>query len=115
MAVFSDPGHLQQILINVLMNAIQALSGCENPQLAIFTQSAQSGAATNSLSIRDNGPGMKRETIEKAFEPFYSLRPGGTGLGLFISHELAMSNRIGMELLSEAGAGTEIRLSFPRV
>ena len=69
----------------------------------------------HSISIRDNGPGMKRETIEKAFEPFYSLRPGGTGLGLFISHELAMSNRIGMELLSEAGAGTDIRLSFPRV
>ena len=57
---------------------------------------------------------MKRETVEKAFEPFYSLRPGGTGLGLFISHELASSNKITMEILSELGAGTEIRLSFSR-
>ena len=109
--IFSDANHLQQILINVLMNAIQALSGGENPQLSIFTQS---GDETGSLSIRDNGPGMKRETVEKAFEPFYSLRPGGTGLGLFISHELASSNKITMEILSELGAGTEIRLSFSR-
>ena len=109
--VFSDANHLQQILINVLMNAIQALAGGENPQLSIFTQS---GDETGSLSIRDNGPGMKRETVEKAFEPFYSLRPGGTGLGLFISHELASSNKITMEILSELGAGTEIRLSFSR-
>ena len=109
--VFSDANHLQQILINVLMNAIQALAGGENPQLSIFTQS---GDETGSLSIRDNGPGMKRETVEKAFEPFYSLRPGGTGLGLFISHELASSNKITMEILSEPGAGTEIRLSFFR-
>ena len=109
--VFSDANHLQQILINVLMNAIQALAGGENPQLSIFTQS---GDETGSLSIRDNGPGMKRETVEKAFEPFYSLRPGGTGLGLFISHELASSNKITMEILSEPGAGTEIRLSFSR-
>ena len=109
--IFSDANHLQQILINVLMNAIQALAGGENPQLSIFTQS---GDETGSLSIRDNGPGMKRETVEKAFEPFYSLRPGGTGLGLFISHELASSNKITMEILSELGAGTEIRLSFSR-
>ena len=109
--VFSDANHLQQILINVLMNAIQALAGGENPQLSIFTQS---GDETGSLFIRDNGPGMKRETVEKAFEPFYSLRPGGTGLGLFISHELASSNKITMEILSEPGAGTEIRLSFSR-
>ena len=107
--VFSDINHLKQILINILMNSIQALQGRERPEIRIYSASENE---VNMLSICDNGPGMKQETVEKAFEPFYSLRPGGTGLGLFISNELARANRIDMKIMSESGSGTEIRLSF---
>ncbi len=107
--VRADMYQLKQVLINVILNAVQALHGRENPELSVI---AAADCANVCLSIRDNGPGIRKENLERIFEPFFSTKTGGTGLGLFISHELAKMNRIRMEVFSEENSGTEVRLSF---
>ena len=107
--VRADPHQLRQVLINVILNALQALQGREAPELALVSARHAEGLA---LSVRDNGPGIDKEHLEHIFEPFFSTKTGGTGLGLFISHELAALNRIRMEVFSEENRGTEIRLTF---
>ena len=107
--VRADPHQLRQVLINVILNALQALQGREAPELALVSARHAEGLA---LSVRDNGPGIDKEHLAHVFEPFFSTKTGGTGLGLFISHELAALNRIRMEVFSEENRGTEIRLTF---
>lgn len=105
-----NPTEIEQVLVNVLQNAIEA---CEaGGHVSVFTRQA-SGAVR--IIVSDNGRGMSETERLRAFDPFYTTRArhGGTGLGLSICHGIIskMGGTIAIE--SEAGNGTSVTIDLP--
>lgn len=86
-AVLARPGQLQQVVLNILLNAAQAMQGAGR----IEAEARLRGDGVVALSVRDTGPGIPAEHIARVFDPFFTTKqPGeGTGLGLAISYEIA--------------------------
>jgi signal transduction histidine kinase len=62
------------------------------------------------LAVRDDGPGIEAELLAKVVEPFFTTKPNGTGLGLSLARSLVWQNEGDLEIASEPGRGTEVRL-----
>ena len=106
-----DPGQLRQIVWNLCENALKHAVG-EHPEQAVEVRCGRlSPSGRPYLDVADRGPGVRREHVERIFEPFFSAGRG-TGLGLFLARELAQAN--GATLLYEArhGGGSVFRLVF---
>jgi signal transduction histidine kinase len=101
-------GHLEQILDNLIANALDAL---EPGNLVRLTTSAT--AAGVRITVSDNGPGMSAEDRQRAFLRFTTSSPNGTGLGLAIVHRLATSNGGTARLDETPGGGLTVTLDFP--
>ncbi len=87
--VYFDFGHLQQILWNLFNNAWHH-SDVNNPLIVIYITEVENKSIT--ISISDSGPGIKSAIQDKIFEPFFTTEKNGTGLGLYIARELALTN-----------------------
>ena len=114
------PGQINQVLMNILANGIDALEeACEKdnsfiPTIQIRTQSIEENRVQ--IQIIDNGPGIPRATLDRIFDPFYTTKPigQGTGLGLSISYQIIVEKHSGtLECFSELGQGTEFRIRLP--
>ncbi len=101
-------GHLEQILDNLLANALDALDRGGEVRV-----SAQTSGAGVRVSVADNGPGMSAERRESAFRRFASSTGGGAGLGLAIVHRLTTSNGGTAELSATPGGGLTVTLNLP--
>ncbi len=109
--IYADPQVLKKALLNLGLNAIQAMAQAPAPRE--LRVSIGSGAGRVFISVRDSGPGLPEELIEKIFQPFVTSKTDGFGLGLYITkQEIA---RVGGEIVArnrrEGGASFEI--SFP--
>lgn len=107
------PGHINQMLLNLLRNAGQAIADAgRSGEIRISSEADEEGIT---LRIQDDGVGMTPEQLARAFEPFFTTRPvgGGAGLGLSTARNivLAHSGRIGLE--SRPDVGTTVTLFFP--
>jgi two-component system sensor histidine kinase PilS (NtrC family) len=111
-AVLVDPSQMGQVISILLDNAAAHFEG-ERADLRISIEGGESTAAGRHLDIRDNGPGIPPEALDRVFEPFYSTRHHGTGLGLYIARELGETNQVRIEYFPNAGGGSCFRLSFP--
>ena len=110
------PNQLNQVFMNIMSNAIDALeeSEKENLQIRIATQIEQNNTVI--ISISDNALGMNQETIENIFNPFFTTKPigKGTGLGLSISYQIITEKHKGMiSCNSKIGEGTEFLITIP--
>jgi signal transduction histidine kinase len=103
-------GHLEQILDNLIANALEALSA--GNQVVVTTAGTASGAQ---IIVADDGPGMNAEDRERAFLRFSTSNPNGTGLGLAIVHRLVTSNGGTARLAETPGGGLTVTLDFPGV
>jgi len=103
-----DPAHLRQILLNLTLNAIQAIAEAGHVSLR-----AHRAGKVVEISVTDDGSGMDEETVGRALRPFFTTRPGGTGLGLSITNQLVEANGGTMNIESSRGYGTVITLRFP--
>lgn len=112
--IFSSPHILEQILINLLINAAQA-GDKPDSRVLLWVDRAGSGRRELAFTVQDNGSGMSRETLNKIFDPFYTTKkPGeGTGLGLYICHNLVQSLGGRIEVDSAEGQGSTFRLVVP--
>jgi signal transduction histidine kinase len=103
-------GHLEQVLDNLIANALDALGA--GGRITVTTMVTTAGAQ---ITVADDGPGMSAEDRERAFLRFTTSNPNGTGLGLAIVHRLVTSNG-GMARLTETpGGGLTVVLDFPGV
>jgi PAS domain S-box-containing protein len=86
--VEGDRVQLQQVMLNLVVNAIEAMSSVSDavPELLISTRTAESGEVL--VDVRDSGPGLTPSTLERAFDPFYTTKPKGLGLGLSICRSI---------------------------
>ena len=82
-----DRVQLQQVMLNLIVNAIQSMSGVEdgNRELLISTVSEPEGAC---VAVRDTGHGLRPESLPRLFEPFYTTKPDGMGMGLSICRSI---------------------------
>jgi signal transduction histidine kinase/ligand-binding sensor domain-containing protein len=105
------PGKLNQVIMNILTNSIQAI---EN-QGEIFIQTISSEIGIK-IIIKDNGKGMSSEVKKHIFEPFFTTKEvgKGTGLGLSISYGIIEQHNGNIDVISEPGKGTEFIISLPR-
>ena len=114
--VRGDPAQLQQVLINLLNNAMDAIvdrHGSSGGELKVATESTGDGAVK--IEVADNGSGIRPENLEKVFSPFFSTKPVGKGTGLGLSVCYGIVNGMGgkMEVTSELGVGTAFMIHLP--
>ena len=108
--ITTDRGKLQQILMNLVNNALQAME--EGGSLTIWAAVNPPGEVT--IVLRDTGCGMPQENLRKIFEPFFTTKGhGGTGLGLSITYGLVRKLGGGISVQSELGKGTSFTIVLP--
>jgi len=107
----SDPDILVQVLLNLALNALQALPGGKGT----LELSARMDGANVRLDVKDDGRGMGREEAARAFEPFYTSKPDGTGLGLAVCLHYVQALEGNITLESSEGSGTTVTVSLPRI
>ena len=107
---FVDPRGLQQILLNVFKNALDALNGIENPELVITVVSLMGRLI---IKVRDNGIGISPAQQASLFKPFYTTKEKGTGLGLVISRKILHNMNGSIKIQSIERNGTSVVISLP--
>ncbi len=105
------PGKLNQVIMNILTNSIQAIEG----KGEIFIQTVSSAIGIK-IVIKDDGKGMTPEVKKHIFEPFFTTKEvgKGTGLGLSISYGIIEQHKGNIDVISEPGKGTEFIISLPK-
>lgn len=110
--VFVDKGQVEQIFLNIITNAIEAME--TGGRLIIHTKAVTvDDAAFIQVAFIDNGSGIDEEILEKVFDPFFTTKMKGTGLGLVVVAKLVEENNGKIEIESIANTGTEIKVSLP--
>jgi PAS domain S-box-containing protein len=124
--VLADPSQLEQIVVNLAVNARDAMPGGGHLRIETRVYRGEPAAATRAdgapggewvvLAVGDDGVGMESETMARIFEPYFTTKdPGkGTGLGLPTVHGIVEQSGGWIEVDSEPGAGTEFRIYLPR-
>jgi signal transduction histidine kinase len=107
--VKGDPVQLQQVLINLVMNAIESLRASADRLREILIRSAKNldGAL---VQVDDSGPGIRPEPADRIFEPFFTTKPQGIGMGLSISRSIVESH--GGRLWAKPGELHGVRFQF---
>lgn len=112
MFVFADPGLLQQALLNLVRNAVDAMSQQEAPR--VLTLDVQHDEIGVVLSVSDTGPGISEDCLDRIFNPFFTTRSTGTGLGLAIVHRIADAHGGSIAVHREPSRGGAVfTLSLP--
>ena len=101
-------GTLRRALLNVVQNAIEAM-----PQGGTLTLTCARTATEVQLRVRDSGIGIPAEHVARIFEPLYTTKPGGTGLGLYIVREILAAHGGQVTVESVEGLGTTFTFLFP--
>ena len=107
-----DPTHLHQILWNLCDNAVKYASAAAGAIAVEIYCGVLEPSGRPYLEVADRGPGIKPDKVEQIFEPFYTSQPGGTGLGLYISRELAERNGAALRYQPRPGGGSVFRIIF---
>jgi signal transduction histidine kinase len=103
-----DRDQVTQVLWNVALNGVEAMNGRGRLSLEVARQNGDVA-----LAVSDTGPGIPRDRLPHVFEPFYSGKPNGSGLGLTIAERIVAAHGGRIEIDSEPGAGTRVTLLFP--
>jgi signal transduction histidine kinase len=103
-----DRDQVTQVLWNVALNGVEAMNG--RGRLSLEVARRNGGVA---LAVSDTGPGIPRERLAQVFEPFYSSKPNGSGLGLTIAERIVAAHGGRIEIDAAPGGGTRVTLLFP--
>jgi PAS domain S-box-containing protein len=115
--ILMDRDGIYRVLLNVLLNATQAIRKEGEIRISTTVTSQEEGGVGSRpflcISVADTGAGIDRKQSQEVFKPFYSSKPGGTGLGLSISKNIISTHSGLMEFVSEKGKGTIVRIYLP--
>jgi signal transduction histidine kinase len=111
--VRGDDAQLQQAFMNLLLNALEAMG--MNGMLTVSTEivHGENGRRALQIQIRDTGVGIAPENLGRMFEPFFTTKKNGTGLGLVISHRIALEHHGTIAVQSEMNKGSTFSISLP--
>lgn len=108
--ILADKTMIEQVLINLIKNAIQAFDDQPDKKLDLVARSNEKGRAV--ISVKDNGSGIDNEALEKIFIPFFSTKKTGSGIGLSLSKQIMLQHEGRITVKSKLGEGTEFILRF---
>ena len=111
--VYTDPNQMAQVLQNLGMNAIQAMGPSGQLTFRSFLAEDKPEGPRVALEVRDTGPGIPNQHLEKVFDPFFTTRDEGTGLGLSISYQIINEHKGVLHVDSEPGQGTTFTIYLP--
>jgi len=118
--ILADADRIRQVLLNLVRNALQAMEA--GGSLGIATRMtlahrvrgpAGAQLPTLAIEVRDQGPGISEENLGKLATPFFTTRPGGTGLGLAVSRHWVARHGGSLQIQSAPGRGTRVRVVLP--
>jgi len=110
--VYVDPKHIQQVFLNLFLNAVQAMSN--GGTLTVQSRRVLvDGQDLVQVKVTDTGQGIPPNILEKIFTPFFTTKAQGTGLGLAISHRLVEQHGGRLSVVSECGKGTTFIVELP--
>jgi two-component system, NtrC family, nitrogen regulation sensor histidine kinase NtrY len=110
LALAADPELVEQVLINLTLNSLQALDGVENPRIDLIANLDPQHRVI--IKVIDNGAGILEENLEKIFIPFFSTKKEGSGIGLSLSRQIMSLHQGSITLNSRPGRGTTFTLKF---
>lgn len=101
---------LEQVLINLLVNAIDAVKEKPSPQILLSAYHSPAGKTV--IKVADNGSGMSEEILDKIFIPFFSTRKTGSGIGLSLCKQIMLLHKGNIQVQSKEGEGSSFLLTF---
>ncbi len=110
MKIEGDMVLIEQVLINLIINAIDAVKAQQNP--SIILSAFRNNQEQMIIEVRDNGVGMSDELMDKIFVPFFTSKPNGSGIGLSLSKQIMALHKGAITVNSVEGKGTAFRLTF---
>jgi C4-dicarboxylate-specific signal transduction histidine kinase len=112
-AVLGDRVQLQQVMLNLIMNASEAMSATENRPRELVIKSTMSDAKVQ-VSVQDSGVGLKSEDLDRVFRPFFTTKPKGIGMGLSISRSIIEAHGGRLWAASRDSAGAVFHFTVPK-
>jgi signal transduction histidine kinase len=112
----ADQHQLTQVFTNLLMNAYEAMEGSGHVSITASRQRLEDGIESHEavlVQVADDGPGIAPDVAEKVFDPFFTTKPQGSGLGLAIVRKIVDAHDGRIDLRSNVGQGTTIRVTLP--
>ena len=106
----ADPDLIEQVLINLMRNAVQALAGRSNARMDLSAQLDGRGRVV--IRVRDNGPGILEDVQERIFIPFFTTKRDGSGIGLALSRQIMRVHRGTISVQSKPEEETVFTLRF---
>jgi len=111
--VFADRILIEQILINLIKNAIEAMRTISVSERRLHIDSSSSSNNEVAVSVQDSGPGLSQYEINKIFEPFYTTKPEGMGMGLAITRSIIHSHGGSLSVRPNSHGGTTFKFTLP--
>lgn len=113
--VLADPDQLKQVLLNLIDNALAAMPGGGQLQIAVGRETDRAGMPMAVVRVSDSGPGIPPDVASRIFEPFFSTKEEGTGLGMCIAANIMARHNGRLVLESSTGSGATFALWIPLV
>jgi PAS domain S-box-containing protein len=108
-----DRVQLQQVIINLIINAIEAMSGVGKGSRALLVSTAQEASGGVRVSVQDSGPGLDVEGLDRLFDAFYTTKPAGMGMGLSICRSIIEAHGGQIWASRNVGPGATFQLTVP--
>jgi len=111
--ILADRIQLQQVLLNLIMNAIEAMSGGEDGPRELLVRSGTDESRRVLVAVRDSGPGLDPQSLERLFTAFYTTKPHGLGMGLAISRSIIEAHGGRLWATANEGRGATFQFTLP--
>lgn len=112
-AVLADGVQIQQVVLNLIRNGIDAVEETGGREGRVVVRTARVGARTVRISVEDNGRGLAADAADKLFQPFFTTKRGGMGMGLSISKSIAAAHKGRISFTRNASEGMTFHLTLP--
>jgi C4-dicarboxylate-specific signal transduction histidine kinase len=111
--IHGDRVQLQQVILNLILNAVQAMGAVTNDTRAVLITTSQTEPNEVCLEVQDTGPGLSAETLPRLFEPFYTTKAGGMGMGLAICRSIIEAHGGRLRATSREPRGALFQFTIP--
>jgi C4-dicarboxylate-specific signal transduction histidine kinase len=111
--VLGDRIQLQQVILNLIMNGIEAMRGTDQPQRKVVVASTEDGCKNVLVEVRDSGAGLQGVAIDRLFDAFYTTKPEGMGIGLAVSRTIVESHGGQLQALPDVATGAVFQFRLP--
>jgi C4-dicarboxylate-specific signal transduction histidine kinase len=111
--IFADRIQLQQVILNLIVNAIEAMSGADDGARELLVRSAAAGSQRVLVAVRDTGPGLDPKSLDHLFDAFYTTKPQGMGMGLAISRSIIEVHGGRLWATANADKGATFQFTLP--